>query len=110
MHLILPLGAALAVTAVSGTAPNESRPSDSVPAVREAVRDPALCADRIEQVRAQRRLPPLQRDTASPDEALLLAAVDKRIDGWGVLVMHRDTSDIRPVPQLPENAGMMKAQ
>lgn len=61
----------------------------------------AECRDRIHLVRAERGLPLLQRDTASPDEPLFIAAVDHRLDGCGVLVMRNNTSDIRPVPRLP---------
>jgi len=58
----------------------------------------AVCRDRIQQIRAERGLPKLDRDNASSDEPLLIAAVDQRIGGCSVMVMRNDTSDIRPLP------------
>ena len=57
------------------------------------------CRDRIETVRAERGLPMLDRQPASTEDPLLIAAVDRRIDGCSVLVMRHDTSDVRPVPK-----------
>ena len=59
------------------------------PGVREAV---VMAA-------AERGLPMLDRQPASAEDPLLIAAVDRRIDGCSVLVMRHDTSDIRPVPK-----------
>jgi hypothetical protein len=64
--------------------------------------DKAACRDRIQEVRDERGLPKLDREAAKPDDGLLIAAVDKRIDGCSVLVMRNDTSDIRPLPTAPE--------
>ena len=71
-----------------------------------AVRDFA-CRDRVTQARAERGLPLLERNTADPDEPLFFAAVDHRLDGCSVLVMRNNTSDIRPVPALPEGRPML---
>jgi hypothetical protein len=68
----------------------------------------AVCRDRIQQVRSERGLPTLDRD-ASPEEPLLIAAVDKRIGGCSVMVMRDDTSDIRPLP-APQEHRMMRAK
>ena len=57
-----------------------------------------ICRDRIQQVRDERGLPALDRRTASPDEPLLIAAVDQRIGGCSVMVMRNDLSDVRPLP------------
>jgi hypothetical protein len=65
------------------------------------------CRDRIVLVREERGLPKLERDTASPDEPLLIAAVDKRIDGCAVMVMHGNTSDVRPLPEFQEGSGQL---
>lgn len=67
----------------------------------------AACRDRITLTRAERGLPMLQRDTASPDRPLLIAALDHRIDGCGVLVMRADTNDIRPVPAVPDDQPLL---
>lgn len=65
------------------------------------------CRDRIEQVRAERGLPTLERRTASPDEPLFFTALDYRIDGCGALVMKSDTSDIRPVPPIADSRPLL---
>jgi hypothetical protein len=62
-----------------------------------------VCRDRIEQVRQERGLPKLDRQTASPDAPYFIAAVDHRIDGCSVMVMRTDTSDIRPLPANPDS-------
>ena len=68
----------------------------------------AVCRDRIHEVRRELGQPALERD-ASPLDPLLIAAVDKRIDGCSVLVMRNDTSDIRPLP-APQEHRMMPAR
>ena len=57
-----------------------------------------VCRDRVQEVRDERGLPELDRGTASPDEPLLIAAVDHRIGGCSVMVMRNDLSDVRPLP------------
>jgi len=78
----------------------------ATPTMREIQAPPgpgeAVCRDRIEEVRNGRGLPKLDRKAASPDDGLLIAAVDKRIDGCSVMVMRNDTSDIRPLPTAPD--------
>lgn len=72
------------------------------------------CRERIAMVRDDRGLPPLpeldrDRDRTGP-EPLLIAAVDRQIDGCPVLVMYRDHGDIREVPQPDDRrAGLMPA-
>jgi hypothetical protein len=66
--------------------------------LRGAPAQASVCRDRLEQVRDERGLPKLDRGTASGDEALLIAAVDHRIDGCSVMVMRNDTTDVRPLP------------
>ncbi|NVD43781.1 hypothetical protein [Qipengyuania atrilutea] len=69
------------------------------------------CERTIEQVRAERNLPLLRREPASPDKPYLLSAVDKTIDGCPVLVMHSDKSDVRPVPETAnEPIGLIPAR
>lgn len=67
----------------------------------------APCRDRIDLVRAERGLPKLDRGTATGEEALLIAAVDHRIDGCAVMVMRHDTSDVRPLP-APESGPLLR--
>jgi hypothetical protein len=58
-------------------------------------------------VREERGLPKLERDTASPEEPLFIAAVDKRVAGCSVLVMRENLSDVRPLPAQPEGPPQM---
>jgi len=89
MNLVLPVLAAAAASAIPAT-----------PAPTPATR--AACREAIMQVRAQAGLPALDRGNAQPGEGLLIAAVDKRIDNCRVLVMARDTRDIRPEPEFTQ--------
>ena len=68
-----------------------------------------FCADRIREARDTAGLPQLDRRTASPDKPELIYAVDHRRDGCGVLVMHGNTEDSRPVPEESEEAGIIPA-
>ena len=86
MNLAIPLLAAAAASAIPAT------PAHS-PERR------AACRETITPVREQAGLPKLERGAARPGEGLLIAAVDKRIDDCRVLVMARDTRDIRPEPE-----------
>jgi hypothetical protein len=99
MRIILPL-IALAFSIAAAPAPKPVSPILPTPVIGEG--DRAGCRDRIEEVRNDRGLPKLDRKAASPDDGLLIAAVDKRIDGCSVLVMRNDTRDIRPLPTAPD--------
>jgi hypothetical protein len=68
----------------------------------------AICRDRVHTVREERGLPRLERDTADPEEPLLFAAVDHRIDGCSVLVMKHDSRDVRPIPKPDEKAPLFR--
>jgi len=69
--------------ALAADAPAPAAEEYARPTIREMQPppEPANCRDRIHTVREDRGLPKLERDTASPDEPLFVAAVDKRIDG-----------------------------
>ena len=67
----------------------------------------AACREAILQVREATGQPRLQREAASADKPLLIAAVDKRIDNCRVLVMARDTRDIRPEPEPGSNRARL---
>ena len=114
MRIVLPL-LALTVPAVALAAdappPSGDRFARSTMRELQAPPEPANCRDRIHTVREERGLPRLERDTASPEEPLFIAAVDKRIGGCSVLVMRENLSDVRPLPALPEGPPrMMPAQ
>lgn len=95
MRIALSLTALLLAT---GAAPADQKPAAEA----------SVCRDRIEQVRAERGLPKLDRDTATGDEALLIAAVDHRIGGCSVMVMRGDTTDVRPLPAPREGPLLRK--
>ena len=94
MRVIVPLIALLLATGATAPptvvvpvpAPNSAAP--------QAIPDSAspVCRERIQEVRRELGKPELQRDT-TPQEPLLIAAVDKRIGGCSVLVMRNDTSE-----------------
>ena len=109
----LPLIALVLATGASGESIGAPQPvpPEPVPGAMTAQADrQAVCRDRIHMVRQERGLPMLQRDTASPDEPLLIAAVDKRIDGCSVMVMRNDLSDVRPLPAIDGPGRMMPAR
>lgn len=56
------------------------------------------CRDRIEQARAASGQPELDRSPAGEEQPLLHYAIDRRIDGCGVLVPVSDPADIREPP------------
>lgn len=68
-----------------------------------------ICRDRIQQVRQANGQPLLKRETANQNETLLIAAVDQRIDGCSVMVMHNDTSDLRPLPKPSDDVRLIPA-
>jgi hypothetical protein len=86
MNLAIPLLAAAAASAIPATPAHSSERR-------------AACRDTITQVREQSGLPKLERGVSRPGKGLLIAAVDKRIDDCRVLVMARDTRDIRREPE-----------
>ncbi|GMM94327.1 hypothetical protein [Qipengyuania sp. MTN3-11] len=65
------------------------------------------CRDAVRRVRAESGLPDLDRRPASPEEPLFVKAVDQRIEGCPALVMARDTSDVRPVPEIEQNPALL---
>lgn len=99
---LIVLTLATGALAESTSAPS-AVPPEPVPGTQSAATDSEVaCRDRIQMVRQHRGLPKLQRDTASPDEPLLIAAVDHRIGGCSVMVMRNDTADVRPLPRPGE--------
>jgi len=114
MRSALPL---IALMLATGAAAQQSGPSAPVPEARDRLiisiplpdrpTNAAACTDRIHEVREERGLPRLERGTATPDEPLLIAAVDHRIDGCSVMVMRYDTRDVRPLP-TEERPGQLE--
>lgn len=98
MKLVLLTVGAAAVMAPAQPAPNGPiRPEAAIEVF--GTPEPADCADRIERVRDDLAQPKLDRSPASAEQPLLIAAVDKRVDGCSVLQMHGAVNDLRPVPQ-----------
>jgi len=103
MRIVLPLLAfAAPAMALAADAPPPGALAHPTMRELQAPPEPANCRDRIHAVRDERGLPRLERDTASPEEPLFIAAVEKRINGCSVLVMRENLSDVRPLPALPE--------
>lgn len=57
------------------------------------------CRERIQQARAAAGQPRLDRSPASADKPILHYAVDRRIDGCGVLVPVGDPAGMLPPPE-----------
>lgn len=57
------------------------------------------CRDRIHDVRQERGLRKLERENGV-HKPYLIKAVDQRIDGCSVMVMHHDINDVRPLPDV----------
>jgi len=74
----------------------------------EADPDREICRDRIEHARAASGQPPLlQRGPATPEDPVLIYAVDRRQDGCAVMVVAGDPADIRPLPEQPEGGKVL---
>jgi hypothetical protein len=103
------LACLLASMSIAATAPSPLPPrphsADQAGAPQPVGR---ICHGRIVAARAERGLPPLQRDNAAPEEPLFIAAVDKQIDGCEVLVMRNDIRDIRPLPEFRDAPGQLR--
>ena len=98
--ILLPLCACATIGAATrdSTVPGYTWSAQQWSSVEQAIGD-KQCADRIEQVRDATGEPKLDRTPASSEKPMLIAAVDKRIDGCAVLQMKGDVNDLRPVPE-----------
>ncbi|QKG71552.1 hypothetical protein [Erythrobacter mangrovi] len=63
------------------------------------------CHDRISKARQGEAKPELDRQPASADQPYLIAAVDQRVNGCSVMVMHHDKTDFRSLP-LPSEGPL----
>jgi hypothetical protein len=118
--LALAASAPLIVAAGQGTGGDASDTASAPPAALDmpSYEDPAAqwrdledvrpspeeCRDRIRQARAAAGQPRIERDTADPEEPLMIWAVDRREHGCSVLVVKGEPEDIRPIPEPPESA------
>lgn len=109
--ILLPLCACTMIGATPPATPDELMPGYTRPAERWSSNEAPserLCADRIEQVRDAAGEPMLDRAPANAETPMLIAAVDKRIDGCAVLQMKGDVNDLRPVPLPNEGPVSLK--
>jgi hypothetical protein len=105
MHPLFPALVAFALTgAKAAEAPVvPAQPQSGMSELGPLSPSPEQCRDRITQTRESAGKPSLlDRGPASPDRPHRIYAVDKRIDGCAVMVMHGDVTDIRPLPARPE--------
>lgn len=75
----------------------------SAPPSNSAGRTP--CRDTIHEVREARDLP---GEAIAPEPGQLIAAVDHRINGCSVMVMYGNTSDVRPLPAMPDGPPQLQ--
>lgn len=106
MRTALSLAALLCATAAAADAPRTADAPDA--RLNQPSEGRQVCRDRIEAVRAASGQQRLDRDNATSDQALLIAAVDKRIGGCAVMVMYNNTRDIRPLPAVPEGPARVR--
>lgn len=89
----------LPAAALAGDAPTAAPLPKAPPLATPWQPDEAQCRDRIHQVREERGLPRLERETASPDKPVMIWAVDRREHGCAVMVVKGSPEDIRPLPK-----------
>lgn len=110
MRVTIPLIALLLATGAAAPQAPVEIPAAAPEVTIDPTNGKAVCRETIQQVREERGLPRVDRGNAvDPDDPLLIAAVDKTIDGCSVLVMRHDTSDIRPLP-APREHRLMPAK
>lgn len=102
MHVVLPLLALVSVAAATPAPQPEVLVLPTPMLGGPPGPGEAVCRDQIHEARDERGLPKLEDKPASAEDPLFIAAVDKRLGGCSVLVMRNDTSDIRPLPAMPE--------
>jgi hypothetical protein len=113
MRVALPLVALSLATGAAAEPPASSAPQRViVPMPLQALSRPAQtrgnrvpCRDTIHEVRETRGLP---GEAIPPAPGQLIAAVDHRIDGCSVMVMYGNTSDVRPLPAMPNGAPQLQ--
>lgn len=99
----LMLMTALAAGAAALTPPQLDQPGYAVPVkpwsdIEQPSRE-LECRERIRQARAAAGEPPIEPRTASPEKPILHYAVDRKVDGCGVLVAVGDPAGMIPPPK-----------
>lgn len=76
---------------------------------REISGEKTICQDRVHQAESDDSGVTLNRGTASADQPPLIAAVDYRLNGCSMMMMHNNTADLRPIPAPSEEAELTPA-
>lgn len=98
----------LAALALIGADEPPASEADAETSARAEAPDRKTCRDRINHARAASGQPSLmQRGPATPDDPVMIYAVDRRQDGCAVMVVKGDPSDIRPLPAQPESGKLL---
>lgn len=79
-----------------------------MPVLRSLDVERDACDDLITQARQDSVLPKLDRQPATADKPYFIAAVDQKIDGCSVMVMHNDKADFRPLPSSPDGPARLE--
>ncbi len=66
----------------------------------------AECRDRLHKAGVANETPPSSTLEIEEPEALMLWAVDKRIDGCSVMVVKDNPDDVRPIPDIAPRSGL----
>ncbi|QZD92793.1 hypothetical protein K3162_01730 [Qipengyuania xiapuensis] len=90
--------------------PAYEEPASRWETIEEATAEDENCRDRIREVREETGQPELEDDTGEPEEPMVIAAVDHRIDGCSVLVMRGNTDDVRPLPKPAGEPKLVPAE
>ena len=112
MRTMLTLSALLLSTAAA----SQSNPQVTPNVLRKpmagetATASQKVCRDRIVVAREARGLRRLEGETPAIAKPMGIYAVDKRVGGCSMLVMHGNINDIRPLPQSTGEARMMPAR
>ena len=96
--LTVPLLASATPPAAIVSPPSYQEPARPWPNLAETEAK-KYCRDRIQQARAAAGQPRLDRAPASPAKPILHYAVDRRIDGCGVLVPVGAPAEMLPLPE-----------
>ncbi|MEE4539133.1 MAG: hypothetical protein V2J51_11675 [Erythrobacter sp.] len=110
-HVLILLAGILCIGATDAPGDGASPETPDAPrAETDAAKNPTgrECRDRIERARAASGQPLLlNRGPATPDDPVLIYAVDRRQDGCSVMVVAGNPDDIRALPEKPENGKLL---
>jgi len=98
----------LAALALIGADEPPADEADAETSATSQAPDRTTCRDRINHARAASGQPPLlRRGPASPNDPVMIYAVDRRQDGCAVMVVKGDPGDIRPLPEQPRAGKLL---